>query len=202
MRPFDQVRLGTERLALRPFRVSDAEALFAIFSDLKVMRYWSGPPWTSVAQAHELIEVDLKAMPKGEHLRLGIELQHSGELIGMCTLFQLKVQCRRAEIGYGLASPFWGFGYMHESLSALLHFGFRELDLNRVEADVDPRNEASIRSLQRLGFRKEGHLRERWIVEGEVSDSGIYGLLRKEWASGPGHPGADKRRPDRAASTL
>ena len=50
-----------------------------------------------------------------------------------------------------------------------------------MEADVDPRNRASVRSLERLGFIKEGHLRERWIVEGEVSDTILYGLLRREW---------------------
>jgi RimJ/RimL family protein N-acetyltransferase len=70
---------------------------------------------------------------------------------------------------------------MHEALTALLEFAFGDLDLNRVEADIDPRNVASARSLERLGFHKEGHLRERWIVDGEVSDSSLYGLLRSEW---------------------
>ncbi len=54
------------------------------------------------------------------------------------------------------------------------------------EADIDPRNAASAKSLERLGFIKEGHLRERWIVEGEVSDTDLYGLLRSEWRSGQG----------------
>jgi len=60
-------------------------------------------------------------------------------------------------------------------------YAFNDLDLNRIEADVDPRNVASARSLVRMGFRKEGHLRERWIVSGEVSDSDLYGLLRIDW---------------------
>ena len=87
---------------------------------------------------------------------------------------------------------------MHEALTALLAFGFDELDLNRVEADVDPRNLASVKSLERLGFRKEGHLRERWIVGGEVSDSGLYGLLRRDWAAGAPHDptiGVSRREP-------
>ena len=74
-----------------------------------------------------------------------------------------------------------------KALVALLGLGFDELGLNRVEADVDPRNLASVRSLERLGFRQEGHLRERWIVTA-VSDSGLYGLLAREWA-----PGAARR---------
>ena len=181
MPPFDQLRLTTARLILRPFQSSDAEPLFAIFSEPKVMRYWSHAPWASVAQAQELIAKDQQALPAGGHIRLGMEIQGAGELIGMCTLFNLSAQCRRAEIGYGMSSLFWGQGYMHEALTALLEFGFGELDLNRVEADIDPRNTASARSLERLGFHKEGHLRERWIVDREVSDSSLYGLLRSEW---------------------
>ena len=63
----------------------------------------------------------------------------------------------------------------------LFRSGFIELSLNRVEADIDPRNAASAKTLERLGFVKEGFLRERWVVDGEVSDSGIYGLLRRDW---------------------
>jgi len=67
------------------------------------------------------------------------------------------------------------------SVSRMLDWGFDELDLNRVEADIDPRNAPSARALERLGFTREGHLRERWIVGGEISDSWIYGLLAREW---------------------
>ena len=74
---------------------------------------------------------------------------------------------------------------MHEALRALLDFGFGELDLNRIEADIDPRNSASARTLERLGFTKEGYLRERWIVGDEVSDTALYGLLRREWMERP-----------------
>ena len=63
----------------------------------------------------------------------------------------------------------------------LLDFAFRDLGLRRLEADVDPRNAASIRSLERLAFRREGYLRERWCVGGEVQDAIFYGLLRREW---------------------
>jgi RimJ/RimL family protein N-acetyltransferase len=84
-------------------------------------------------------------------------------------------------VGYTLAFDAWGKGYMNEALTALLEFGFSQLGLNRVEADIDPRNMASARSLERLGFQKEGHLRERWIVAGEVSDTGLYGLLLSDW---------------------
>jgi GNAT acetyltransferase-like protein/glutathione-dependent formaldehyde-activating enzyme len=81
-----------------------------------------------------------------------------------------------------LASRAWGCGYMYEALSALLDYGFTELNLNRVEADTDPRNERSTRLLARLQFFREGLFRERCIVDGEISDAAMYGLLRRDWA--------------------
>jgi [ribosomal protein S5]-alanine N-acetyltransferase len=183
MPPFDRLSLHTERLLLRPIEEADAPALLAVFGDERVMRYWSTPPWRDIGDAHAAIARYAKAMASAEHLRLGVERVADGAFIGTCTLFDLNEQCRRAEIGYALAATAWGQGYMHEALIALLAYGFSQLDLNRVEADIDPRNAASSRTLERLAFRKEGHLRERWIVDGEVSDTSLYGLLRSDWAS-------------------
>jgi [ribosomal protein S5]-alanine N-acetyltransferase len=181
MQAFDQVTLRTDRLFLRPLVASDADSLFAVFSDPTVMRYWGTPPWSEVTQAQELIGNDVEDMLAGKIVSLGIELLSSSQLIGTCTLFRLMRECKRAEIGFGMASSFWGNGYMHEALQTLLAFGFHEIGLNRIEADVDPRNLASIKCLERLGFQKEGLLRERWIVKGEVSDSYFYGLLHSDW---------------------
>jgi RimJ/RimL family protein N-acetyltransferase len=185
MRPFDQLRLITERLILRPFKPTDAGDLFAMFADPEVMRYWSSLPWTSIDQSHEMIAKDREAMPKGGHLRLGIELAGTGDLIGSCSVFGFDEQNKRAMLGYGMAKAHWGNGYMHEALCAVLDFAFGTLNLHRLEADIDPRNLGSAKSLERLGFVKEGHLRERWIVGDEVSDSSIYGLLGREWKARP-----------------
>jgi RimJ/RimL family protein N-acetyltransferase len=177
MPPFKKFVVCTNRLLLRPLQETDAAALFAIFSDPRVMRYWSTPPWPSIDKAHAFIAQDRQGMSADMQVRFGIERTDDKQLIGTCFLFNLVEQCRRAEIGYGLAHWAWGRGYMHEALKALLHFAFSELALNRIEADVDPRNKASAQVLERLGFKKEGHLREYWIVEGDVSDSDFYGLL-------------------------
>lgn len=183
MPAFDQVQLRTPRLTLRPLRAGDEPALFEMFSDPEVMRYWSTPPWSSIEVAHQLVARDAQALATGQHLRLGCERSEDGRLIGQCTLFNLVASCHRAEIGYGMARSAWGHGYMGEALDALLRYGFENLDLNRVEADIDPRNTRSAQSLLRLGFKHEGHLRERWVVDGEVSDSDLYGLLHREWVA-------------------
>jgi len=189
-----ELALHTRRLLLRPLQPGDVDALFAIFSNPEVMRYWSTPPWASPEPGREMVARDLAAGPDADHLRLGLVRRDDDTLIGTCTLFDHFRQSRRAEMGYALARTAWGQGYMHEALSALLAHGFEAWNLNRVEADIDPRNEASARALERLGFQREGFLRERWIVGDEVSDTALYGLLRRDWrASRPDAtaPGTD-----------
>jgi [ribosomal protein S5]-alanine N-acetyltransferase len=186
MQPFDQLTLDTSRLHLRPLVRADADALFQMHADPEVMRYWSTPPWAGIEQADGMIEADREALPAGRHLRLALTLRGeavatSASLIGTCSLFSFHEASRRAEIGYALVRGAWGRGLMHEALTALVRVAFETLNLNRLEADIDPRNSASARSLARLGFVQEGYLRERWIVAGEVSDTALYGLLRSNW---------------------
>src|SRR4029079_6979353 len=183
MADFDRLTLRTDRLLLRPVAATDAPAIFAIRSDPTIMRYASSLPLTSPDQAEAFIARESAGMAARESLRLGLQRLGDAALIGTCILFHMNAQCRRAEVGYELRHDAWGRGYMHEALRALLHFGFTELGLNRIEADIDPRNVASARSLERLGFAKEGLLRQRWIVDGEVSDSALYGLLLGDWQS-------------------
>lgn len=176
-----RTELSTRRLSMRPIRDVDAEALLALCSNPRVMRYGSTPAWDSIDKAIDKIERNDRGMVAGESVCLAILRKDDLHLLGTADLFQMDPQSRRAEIGYSLAEEAWGRGYMNEALTALLDHGFSELALNRVEADVDPRNTASIRCLARLGFAHEGLRRQRWIVGGEVSDSAMYGLLRDQW---------------------
>jgi len=173
------IELFTPRLKLRWMEASDAEAHYAVFSDPDVARYWSSGPWTALDQAHEHITATQAAYADGSGMRLGIALRETGELIGNASLHRFVDTSRRCELGYALARAHWGYGYVSEALRALLDFGFTALDLNRVEADIDPRNTASARVLEKLGFRKEGYMPERWIVQGEPADTAYYGLLRR-----------------------
>jgi len=186
MPTFTSLPLDTERLILRPYRPEDTNAVFEMFSDPRVMRYWSWLPWTELDQAKDAVTRDIEAYEGGRYLRLGIERREDHAFLGQCILLNFVAHSRRAEIGYSLASWAWGRGYMHEALEKLVCYGFESLNLNRLEADIDPRNEASARSLERLGFLREGLMRDRWIVGDEVSDTAFYGLLRKDWKS-PAH---------------
>jgi [ribosomal protein S5]-alanine N-acetyltransferase len=186
---FSDTRLHTRRLELRPLQPGDEHDLLRIFGDPEFMRYWSTGPWQDLDRARRVIERDLRELAAGEHLRLGIVARDSGRLIGTCSMLNIVPSCRRAEIGYGIARDQWRQGYMHEAVSALIDQAFGAFELHRLEADVDPRNVASARSLEKLGFRREGLLRERWIVDGEVSDSALYGLLAHEWRAAGDAPG-------------
>lgn len=178
---FSHLQIDTPRLRLRPLRPDDAPTVYAMHADPVTLRYWSTPPWDDPKLADELIARDLKGMAEGDYIRLGLQRRSDDRLIGLCTLFAFYLPSRRCEIGYVLSRDCWGQGWMHEALVALLDHGFSALDLNRVEADIDPRNDGSRRTLQRLGFQPEGLLRERWIVSGETSDTALYGLLRRDW---------------------
>jgi RimJ/RimL family protein N-acetyltransferase len=147
------------------------------------MRYWATAPWTSRQQALERIKKDEECFSDGSALRLALQPASGGEILGTVSLFAFSEQSQRAEIGYILARKAWGKGLIHEALSALLTYAVENLKLRRIEADIDPRNQRSARSLERLGFTREGLLRERWVVEGEVSDTALYGLLAREWTA-------------------
>lgn len=181
MPDFRRISLTTDRLSLRPLHTGDADALLAIFSDPEVMRYWNTSPWSSRQDAIDFIDHSHQALASKEQVILGVYDRHSQQLLGKCLLFAYDVESRRAEIGFGLSRQSWGKGYIQETGQALIRFGFEDLNLNRLEAEIDPANTASGKALERLGFNREGLLRERWIIDSQVSDSGLYGLLRSDW---------------------
>lgn len=177
--------LVSERLRLRPFTQADAGDLFAMFSVADVTRFWSSPQMTDVEQAHQLIREIIDEFASGELHEWVLELRDQPGLIGTCALAHLDAANRRGEIGFALRREAWGKGYVAEILPVLVEHAFGSLGLHRLEADVDPRNAASIRALERLGFQREGLLRERWQATGEVQDSLLMGLLAPEWRARP-----------------
>ena len=175
------ITLSSERLLLRGLERSDAVDLLDLYADPQVMRYWNHAPWTTLDQAHAAIAEAQSDYASGVSLHLAIVHRSSGALLGSCALYGFVPQHRSAAIGYLLSRPHWGQGYLSEALQLLLDYGFDELGLNRIEADVDPRNEASAKALQRLSFHHEGKLREHWFVNGQVRDTALYGLLCSDW---------------------
>lgn len=173
--------IDAARIALRWITSDDVDALYSIFSNVEVMRYWSTPPLPDRNAAVDLLNEIRDGFRRQALLKWGVARRSDDALIGTTTLYNLDFSNRRAEMGYALGREHWGQGYMHEALQALLGYSFEVLDLRRIEADVDPRNASSIQTLERLGFQREGFLRERWEVNGEIQDAFFYGLLRPQW---------------------
>ncbi|MCL1635393.1 GNAT family N-acetyltransferase [Luteimonas sp. SX5] len=176
-------QLRGSRTRLRGPRQDDADAVFALFSDPEVMRYWSRPPMTERTEAEAAIGEMQEAFAERDKINWVIA-DKSDAVIGTCTLFRFDARHRRAELGYALRSDRWGQGLAHEAVSAALDWAFRSLALHRIEADIDPRNDGSRRILERLGFISEGLLRERYFVGEKVSDTEIFGLLASDWRNG------------------
>jgi ribosomal-protein-alanine N-acetyltransferase len=179
--PLPTPTLHTARLRLRPFTDADAEPLFALQSNAHVLRYWDAPPWTDRARADRFIAACRQLADEGTGARVALDRISDGAIIGWCALSRWNPDFRSASLAYCLDEAAWGQGYATEGAGALLRWAFDALDLNRVQAETDTRNVASARVLEKLGFLREGTLREDCVVNGDVSDSWVFGLLRREW---------------------
>lgn len=178
MTPLD---LDGQRIRLRYLDRGDAAALFALYADTEVMRYWNHAPWRTIDQAVHAIDEARADYVTGASLHCAIEHIASGVVIGSCALYALAPQHRSASLGYLLGQAYWGHGYLAEAMHLLLGYAFGALALNRIDADVNRHNAGSLVALERLGFRREGQMRARWIVNGTPQDTFAYALLRHDW---------------------
>ncbi len=175
--------LPAPRLTLRQLTSDDADDIFAVFSDPEVMRFWSHGPMTARSEAAAYIDHIHEGLRRRDLFQWGISPRADGRIVGTCTLLNVHADHERGEIGFAVARSQWGRGLASEAVAALIAFAFERIQLHRLEADTEPRNERSLRLLERLGFRREGHLRERYYVDGERQDTVLLGLLRPEWTA-------------------
>jgi len=173
--------LSTNRLFLRQIQPQDAEDLFKTFSDEEAMQFYGHEPHRSVDETHALIEQIQARYARREAIRWGITLKGESRVIGSCGFHQFDAGFHRAETGYELHRTFWGQGVMTEAVSAILTYGFTELELHRVEAVIDIANERSKGLLLKLGFTYEGNLRQRYSFRDRFEDEHYFGLLKDEW---------------------
>jgi ribosomal-protein-alanine N-acetyltransferase len=177
--------LHTARLRLRPFDDADASDLYALHSSTHVLRYWDAPPWDDRARAELFISACRRMEEEGTGARVAVDRVGDGAFIGWCALTRWNRDYRSASLGYCFDAAAWGRGYATEAARGLLQWAFDTLDLNRIQVETDTRNVASACVLEKLGFMREGTLREDCVVNGEVSDSWVYGLIRREWCPSP-----------------
>jgi len=164
--------ITTARLTLRPPRLEDIDAFHAIYSDPVAMRHWSRPPHETRGETAELVTRLI-----AEEAELGPEwaILHEGRVAGRVGLW------KRWEFGYIIAPDLWGRGFATEAVRAFLPHAFaRHPDCAAITADIDPRNTASARVLEKSGFEVTGHEKNTFCINGEWSDSTYYRLTRPE----------------------
>ncbi|WP_433532521.1 GNAT family N-acetyltransferase [Micromonospora sp. CA-263727] len=182
--PTPDLPLATERLELRPFQPSDLSDLHAYFADPAAHRYlYSEAPadldGTRKVLARRQQRTALRE--KGDAIHLAAVLRNTDHVIGDVLLMWTSPEHRQGEIGYLLHSDHRGQGYATEAAQAVLELAFERFDLHRVVGRLDARNTASARVLERLGMRREAHLRENEFVKGEWTDEVVYATLAREW---------------------
>ncbi|HTD04350.1 GNAT family protein [Undibacterium sp.] len=176
--------LATPRLQLRELGNGDVDALFAIHSNAAAMQWFGADAMTERRQAMQLVETFANwRLAPNPGIRWGIQRHDTGQLIGTCGLFKWNRSWHSCTVGYELAEQAWGQGYMREALQHIITWGFSEMQLNRIEAQINPENRASWRLAEKLGFRHEGTLLEAGYWNDKFHDLRHYALLKKIYYS-------------------
>ena len=116
----------------------------------------------------------------GEWFQFAVVLRPGGQLIGDCAAIPRADDPRQCEIGFTIAPGYQGHGYATEAVRLLVGYLFTARGKHRITAFCDARNTASAALLERVGFRREGHLRQSTWAKGEWTDDLLYALLRDE----------------------
>ena len=180
-------KFESERLLFRSIGLDDANDILLIRSNDKVMKYMDVPRHYSINDSEKLIQTVLESYKNETGITWAIIEKPSDTFIGYIGFIRIFSDHCRAEIGYALKPEYWGKGYMYETINRIAAFGFEEMRLHSIEANVNPLNEKSKKVLERVGFKKEAYFRENYLFDGKFLDSVIYSLLEKDLQSNKGN---------------
>lgn len=173
--------LTTERLILRPMRVSDCQDMFgyAKREDVTTFLLWSPHPAPSYTEDYLRYLQGRYAL--GEFYDWAVVEKESGRMIGTCGFTRFDFPHNGGELGYVLNPDYHGHGYATEAARRVLRFGFEVLELHRVEAKFMRGNDASLRVMEKLGMSFEGYRRDAMLVKGSYRTVGICAILKHEF---------------------
>jgi [ribosomal protein S5]-alanine N-acetyltransferase len=170
----------TERLRLRRLTVEDAHNLHRVYGDAEAMRYWDAPPSRDVAETEQRIQRSL-SFDATWQAAWAVLTGEDDMFTGMMNYHARQPWNRRLAVGWILAPQFWGRGYMKEAMQVLIAHCFEALGTHRIEAEIKPENLRSARLADRVGFQREGFLRDRAFVSGRPRSIWMYALFRPDW---------------------
>ncbi|MFE5307086.1 GNAT family N-acetyltransferase [Isoptericola sp. NPDC056605] len=168
----------TGRLVLRAHRAEDLEPLLAYYADPEVARYLLEEPWTPDVGEAQLAKRLARTSIDEPGSALALVVEHDGQVVGDVALWTTGDTVSRGEIGWVFHPDHTGQGYATEAVRAVLDLAFGFYRMHRVVAQLDARNEPSARLCERVGMRREGHLRQDWWSKGEWTDTLVYGVLQ------------------------
>ena len=175
-------RIETNRLILRPFRMSDAEKMFANWaSDPEVTRFLTWPTHTSVDVTRKVLDHWVSSYEKPDYYQWAICLKENDEPIGSMAVVDGDFRIGRAEIGYCISRNWWGKGITAEALHAAIDYLFGDVGMNRIEARHDVNNPNSGKVMQKCGMKMEGIFPDYGCNNQGVCDIAQYAILKKEW---------------------
>lgn len=173
-------RMLTERLSLRRPRRSDADSLAVLMNDWEVVRWLVQAPFPYTRNhAVEWISQNLQNLASGREFQFVVCRQEDDQVIGHAGL-RLDDDRGGAELGYWLARDAWGAGYASEAAAAVIAFGFRDLQLDRIWATCLPDNGPSLRVLSKMGFGQIGSLAQTFEPIGQTVECPILALHRPD----------------------
>ncbi|MDW0118350.1 GNAT family protein [Sporosarcina thermotolerans] len=171
--------LETDRLILRELTNEDAEGIFACFSNDDVTRFYGQETLKSIEEAKKIVDFFSKSYIEKRGIRWGIERKETKGIIGTIGFNNWLSKHKRAEIGYEIHPHQWRKGYTSEAVSEVLSYGFDAMGLTRIGAVVFIENEASNKLLKKVGFQKEGVLRNYMYQDGKSYDTNVYSLIKE-----------------------
>jgi ribosomal-protein-alanine N-acetyltransferase len=173
--------LETDRLLLRRLQAHDVDDIFEYASDPEVAKYTSWAAHATIQDSDKFLDYVLELYEKGDVAPWGVMYKPKAKLVGTCGFLDWYLPASWAEIGYALSREYWGRGLMTEAVRAVIAFGFRAMQLNRVQGRCEVENIASIRVMEKVGMKREGVLREHEYAKGRYLDIAIYSILRGEY---------------------
>lgn len=173
----------TERLVVRTVSVEDADAMYQYRSDPDTSQYLTTIPRSADDIAEMISKSSVVMDVPGSWYQFVLVESTNNTLIGDIGVHFLETdpENTQVEIGYTLDKMYRGKGYATEALRVIIDYLFNTLKKRRIIASIDPSNSASIRLVERLGFRKEAHFVESLFFHGKWVDDLIYAILAKEW---------------------
>lgn len=173
--------LETKRMILRKLGKEDMNEIFILRTDPEVIKYIDRTPPTEVKEIEDfLIRTDADTS-NNIGITWGMQLHGENKIIGYLSFWRTIPENHRAEIGYALMKEYWQKGFMTEAIDAILNYGFSEMKLHSVEANINPLNIASMKILKQFQFVQEAHFKEDYYFEGNFLDSVIFSLLARNY---------------------